>query len=75
MAHSIGVTVSDTTSDMAMAVLSTTANSRNSLPTSPCIKRMGMNTAMSEVLMESTVKPISRAPRKAASTGPMPCSI
>ena len=33
-----------------------------------------MNTAISEMLIVSTVKPISRAPRSAASTGFIPCS-
>ena len=65
----MGVVVSDTTSDTAMAMLKTTANSRNSRPTIPPISRMGMNTATSEVLMESTVKPISLEPLKAARTG------
>ena len=36
----------------------------------PPIKRMGMNTATSEMLIENTVKPISRAPTSAASSGP-----
>ena len=52
----MGVVVSDTTIEMAMAMVSTTANSRNSRPTMPPIRRMGMKTATSEVLMESTVK-------------------
>ncbi len=42
-----------------MATESVTANSRNSRPTIPPISKMGMNTAISEILMESTVKPIS----------------
>ena len=57
-----------------MAALKVTANSRNSRPTIPPIIRMGMNTATSEVLIESTVNPISRAPRNAACTGFIPCS-
>ncbi len=66
--------MSETTSEMAMAALSVTANSRKSRPTIPPISRMGMKTAMSEVLMEKTVKPISRAPRSAASNGTIPFS-
>ena len=65
MAHIIGVVVSETTMEMATATLKVTANSRNMRPTMPPISRMGMNTAISEVLMESTVKPISlRAPQR-----------
>ena len=57
-----------------MAVESTTANSRNSRPTIPPISKIGMKTATSETLMDSTVKPTSRAPRNAASMGLIPCS-
>ena len=65
----MGVVVSETTSETTMATDSVTANSRNSRPTMPPISRMGMNTAISEMLMESTVKPISRAPRKRGLNG------
>ena len=51
------------------------ANSRKSRPTMPPIKRIGMNTAMSERLMEITVNPTSRAPRSAARNGDIPCSM
>ena len=57
-----------------MATLRVTANSRKSLPTMPPINRMGMKTAMSDVLMERTVKPISLEPFIAASKGFMPIS-
>ena len=50
-------------------VESMTAKSRTQRPTMPPIKRMGRNTATSERLMESTVKPTSFAPSNAASTG------
>ena len=60
----MGVVVSETTMEMATATLKVTANSRKMRPTMPPISRMGMNTAISEVLMESTVNPISREPRK-----------
>jgi len=49
-----------------MATESVTANSRKRRPTIPPISRMGMKTAISEMLIESTVKPISREPRIAA---------
>ena len=73
-AHIIGVVVSETTSDTAMATESVTANSRNRRPTMPPIRRIGMKTAISETLMETTVKPISLAPWSAACNGAMPRS-
>ncbi len=57
-----------------MATERTTANSRNSRPTMPPIIRMGMKTATREMLMDSTVNPISLAPLNAACMGGMPCS-
>ena len=60
--------------ETAIAIESVTANSRNSRPTMPPISSKGINTATSEMLMLSTVKPISLAPFKAASNGRMPCS-
>ena len=74
-AHIIGVVVSETTSEIRIAADSVTANSRNSRPTMPPISRIGMNTAISDRLIDSTVKPTSRAPRSAASNGVMPCSM
>ena len=41
----------------------------------PPIKRIGMKTAMSERLIDSTVKPTSRAPMRAASRRPLPASM
>ena len=41
----------------------------------PPINRMGMKTAISEILIDMTVKPTSLAPRRAASRGFMPPSI
>ena len=74
VAHIIGVVASDTTSEMRIAAESVIANSRKSRPTMPPIRRIGMNTAMSDTLIEKTVKPISRAPRRAASSGGRPAS-
>ncbi len=71
----MGVVVRETTMDMRMATERVTANSRNSRPTMPPMSRMGMNTAHREMLMESTVKPISSAPRRAACMGVMPASM
>ena len=58
----MGVAVSETTMETRMATESVTANSRNRRPTMPPISSSGMNTATSEMLMVSTVKPISCAP-------------
>ena len=41
----------------------------------PPISRIGRNTAISDRLIDSTVKPTSRAPRSAASARPMPSSM
>jgi len=70
----MGVVVSENTSDSSTAALKVTANSRKSRPTIPPIARMGMKTAMSEILIDSTVKPISFAPSNAAATGCIPAS-
>ena len=56
-----------------MATLSVTANSRNSRPTMPPINRIGMNTASSDTVIETIVKPICSAPsqrRLAAAASP-----
>ena len=71
----MGVVVRDTTIETSTAVASTTENSRNSRPTMPPMKRMGMKTATSESEMEMTVKPTSRAPRRAARSGVSPSSM
>src|SRR5258706_13868481 len=57
-----------------IATDSVTANSRNNLPTIPPINRIGMNTAISDVLIDSTVNPISFDPSIAASNGDIPSS-
>ena len=43
--HSIGVSVTETTPEIRMAVVIVTANSRNSRPSMPPMNRIGMNTA------------------------------
>ena len=58
-----------------MATAIVTANSRNTRPTMPPISSTGMNTAISEKVIEMMVKPISRAPFSAASNGRMPPSM
>ena len=67
--HSIGASVSETSADTAIDAVTVSANSRNSRPMIPPISSSGMNTAISEKLIDSTVKPISREPLSAASIG------
>ena len=72
--HSIGVRVTETTPEMRMATQIVTENSRNSRPSTPPMKRTGMNTAASESVIETMVKPISREPSSEAVSGSSPCS-
>ena len=58
-----------------MATAIVTANSRNTRPTIPPIRSTGMNTAISENVIATMVKPISFDPLSAASNGRMPPSI
>src|SRR6266571_3848427 len=58
-----------------MATAIVTANSRNTRPTMPPISSTGMNTAISENVIEMMVNPISREPLSAASNGRMPPSM
>jgi hypothetical protein len=74
-AHIMGVVVSEMTSEISTAADSVTANSRNSRPICPPMKSSGMNTATSDRLMDSTVKPTSRAPSSAALKRSMPASM
>ena len=62
------------TIDRPTAIDSTTANSLNRRPVTPGISSSGRNTATSETVSDSTVKPISRAPSSAASFGARPFS-
>ena len=62
LAHIIGVRVSDTTAETMTATDRVTANSLNSRPTTPVMNSIGMNTATSETVSETMVKPIWRAP-------------
>ena len=73
-AHIAGVVVSEITIDTTIAVESVTANSRKSRPTIPPIIRIGMNTAISDMLIENTVNPISFAPCSAALNASIPAS-
>ena len=66
--------VSDTSIDIAIDTDKVTENSRNKRPTIPPISSSGINTATSDTLMVSTVKPTSRAPASAACTREAPRS-
>ena len=74
-AHIMGVVVSEITSEISTATDSVTANSRNKRPICPPMKSSGINTATSDRLIDSTVKPTSRAPSSAALKRSMPASI
>ena len=71
----MGVRVSETMAETTMATVSVTANSRNRRPTMPPINRIGRNTAISEMVIETIVKPICLAPLSAASKGGSPSSM
>jgi hypothetical protein len=70
----MGVSVSEMMPDITIATLTVTANSRNSRPMTPPMNRSGMNTAIRDTVMDRIVKPISREPRNAASSGGTPAS-
>ena len=57
-----------------MAAARVIANSRNSRPRKPPMKNSGMNTASRDRVIETMVKPISRAPSRVASRRGMPFS-
>ena len=71
----MGVSVRETTPDISTAIMMTTENSCSSLPIIPLMKRTGMNTAMSEIVIDMIVKPISFDPFRAASIAPSPASM
>ena len=71
---SIGTSVSETNAEATIASETITANSWNSRPITPGMKKIGMNTATSELEIEMMVKPTSREPRSAAWNGGSPAS-
>ena len=71
----MGVKVSETIADTNTVIDTVIANSRNRRPTMPPMSSSGMNTATSDRLIETMVKPISPAPLMAASSGDMPSSM
>src|SRR5262249_30800340 len=56
-AQIIGVSVSDTAVETAIAKASVTENSRNTRPTRPVMNNNGMKAAINDMLIESTVNP------------------
>ena len=58
-----------------MVNTSVTENSRNSRPASPPMNSSGMNAAISDMLIDTTVKPIWRALAIAAASGDSPLSM
>ena len=60
--------------EISTATVSVSENSVNRRPTMPPKKSSGANTAISDRVIETTVKPTSAAPRIAASTRGMPSS-
>ena len=73
--HMTGVKVSEIKAEATTATETVTANSRNNRPIMPPIKSSGINTAISEKVIEMIVKPIWPAPLSAASNGRSPCSM
>ena len=72
--QSIGVSVTDTTPEIRIAAQIVTENSRNSRPSTPPMNSTGMNTAASDSVIDTIVKPISREPTSDASSGASPIS-
>ena len=70
-AHIMGVSVSDTTAEIKMATANVMANSWNKRPTTSPMNNNGINTATNEKVSEMMVKPICRAPSRAACIGCM----
>ena len=61
--------------EIRIANTSVTENSRNARPTMPPMNSSGMNAATSEMLIDTTVKPICRAPSMVARSGECPFSM
>ena len=71
----MGVSVTEMTPEITIAITMVTANSCSSRPTMPPMKTMGMNTAASETVIDKMVKAISLEPVSAASLGFSPSSM
>jgi hypothetical protein len=64
--QSIGVRVSETKPEISTATMMVTPNSCRSRPRMPPMNSTGMNTAASESVIDTMVKPISFAPSRVA---------
>ena len=73
--HSIGERLSETIIETSSATLIVMANSFSSRPTIPPMNSTGMNTATSEIVIDTIVKETWREPWKAASIGRSPSSM
>ncbi|MEA2166591.1 MAG: hypothetical protein QOK37_4718 [Thermoanaerobaculia bacterium] len=69
------MSVSETKPETRIAAPIVTANSWKRRPRMPPMKRIGMKTAVSEIVIETMVKPISFDPFSAASSGFSPISM
>ena len=70
-----GVSVTETSPEIRIATQMVTENSRNSRPRMPPMNSTGMNTAASDSVIETMVKPISFEPVNAAYSGFSPISM
>ncbi len=71
----MGVSVTETMPEIRIATQMVTANSRNRRPRMPPRNSTGMNTAASDSVIETMVKPISFDPVRAACSGFSPISM
>ena len=71
----IGVSVSETKPEISTATMMTTANSCSSRPSMPPMNSTGMNTAISDIVIDRMVKPISREPSSVACQRLLPISM
>ena len=68
------MSVSDTRPETTTATMIVTANSCSNRPTMPPMNSTGRNTAASDAVIDTMVKPISRDPSNAAVSGVLPIS-
>ena len=73
--HIIGVRVSETKPEISTATMMTTANSCSTRPRMPPMNSTGMNTAISDMVIDRMVKEISRDPSSVACSGVLPISM
>ncbi len=73
--HSIGVRLSETKPETSTALMIVTANSLSRRPMMPPMNTTGMKTAASDSVIDTIVKPISRAPSNVAVSRSLPISM